>query len=104
LDGGFNGAKIISEFGIIGILLIFYYMKISRSASRDIIKNTNTTAKLFSCSIILAYAVELFIRGAGYFSSSSIFLIAAFYIFFKCKATNNKLNPSHHLNLNNWGP
>jgi hypothetical protein len=104
LDGGFNLAKIVSEFGFLGALLICFYIWISLRAILEINKKYNTTAQVFSCSILVAYTVELFIRGVGYFSSNSIFLIAAFYIFWQSKVPRNKINPSHYLDLKNLEP
>ena len=104
LDGGFNLAKIVSEFGFFGALLVCFYIWISLRATLELNKKHNTTAQIFSYSILVAYTVELFIRGVGYFSSSSIFLIAAFYIFWQSKILRNKINPSYHLYLKNLGP
>ena len=98
-DGGFNLVKIVSEFGVFGTLLIFFYIWILFRAVLRLTKKDNTTAQVFSYSILVAYTVELFLRGVGYFSSGSIFLVAAFYIFWQSKAHNNRLKPSHHLDL-----
>jgi hypothetical protein len=37
-------------------------------------------SKVFAAAIILCYWIELFVRGAGYFTGTSIMLVAAFRI------------------------
>ncbi|MFP3515254.1 hypothetical protein SB766_03530 [Pseudomonas sp. SIMBA_077] len=86
-DGGFLAAKIISEFGIFGILIILYasilmykcFLEARKfaKAPQDI---TDVKRIIFSC-IIASFCVEIFIRGYGYFSSGFyLFLVAMFYL------------------------
>lgn len=86
-DGGFLAAKIISEFGYLGIYLMFAYLlycfKCVITTRRILIKhraNDNITP-LICYGIITTFSVELFVRGVGYFSPGVfIFLIAFFYL------------------------
>ena len=77
-DGGFLAAKIVAEFGILGIILLLIYVrKIIQSLvylsgiRRDSSVNFNIACHVFLyCSI-----VEFFVRGIGYFSPS-LFILA----------------------------
>lgn len=82
LDGGFSLVKIISEFGIFGIILIISYIYLTFNS----IKSLRLTIKglkyspyiiLFSHVILVSYSVELFIRGQGYFTGTSVMLAMA---------------------------
>lgn len=71
-DASFLMGKILSEFGIIGLFFLFFYYKNSL-LSFILIQQKNKIKKyyelkLFFSSCILTYLVELFIRGAGYFT------------------------------------
>lgn len=81
-DGGFLISKIISEFGIIGLISVFLCLKfifIAFFQLREIAQNRNE--KLFiivlSYSYIVSFSVELFIRGSGYFTPSTLMTAAA---------------------------
>ena len=81
-DGGFSLVKIISEFGIIGIILIIFYIYLtfySIKSLRLIIKGLKFSPYiiLFSHIILVTFSLELFIRGQGYFTGSSAMLAMA---------------------------
>lgn len=85
-DGGFLAAKILAEFGILGAIFILYYLKISLEAfvflkkQILIINNRQNLKHQLVAVIIFAFSVELFVRGAGYFSSGVfLFIFALFY-------------------------
>ena len=86
-DGGFLAAKIIAEFGVIGLGAILYISIIMYKcfmAARKFTKNQKDAldlkAIIFSC-IIASFCIEIFIRGYGYFSSGFyLFLISMFYL------------------------
>ena len=80
LDGGFNMAKLVSEFGIFGVLLLmlyFYYLVRSVRLLRRVALygESHPAALVFSASCIVGYLVELLLRGTGYFTPSGILLI-----------------------------
>jgi hypothetical protein len=82
LDGGFTFAKIVSEFGALGLALIAGYLilayaalKMLRAAARS--QASLKASKTFAGAVILCYSIELFVRGGGYFTGTSLLLIAA---------------------------
>ena len=82
LDGGFTIAKIIAEFGVFGVMSLLGYFAISLKALtvlRSSIKKTSSTHPviLFSAGVILAYWLELAVRGAGYFTPGGLIMLAA---------------------------
>ncbi len=86
-DGGFLAAKVIAEFGLIGVLFVFYYIfllffiiiKISNAQNSEI-KNIDPVFLLALCSIF-SFSYEFFIRGVGYFSPGIfLFLCSVFYL------------------------
>jgi hypothetical protein len=108
LDGGFTLAKIISEFGIFGIFLIIFYIFFTFYS----IKSLRLTIKGLKCSpyiilfshvILVSFSVELFIRGQGYFTGSSIMLAMAItsIVSFKRQIRSSRItveisSPSHY--------
>lgn len=83
LDGGSLAPKIIGEFGIFGIFAIliylYYFIKTTRwlrSVSLHKISD-GQYKKIFFMSCFVMFCVDLFIRGAGYFSSSGFLFMAA---------------------------
>lgn len=96
LDGSFLAAKLITEFGVLGIIIscLFLYMAyksfvlirihlsfIDRGVS--IFKNSD----VFGFCVLYVFTAELFLRGYGYFSPT--FLLALYFLFFPL---NHKLN------------
>jgi hypothetical protein len=85
-DGGFLAAKILSELGILGAIFIIYYLKIGLEAFIFVTKQISVSnfrpdlKPLLVAAIILAFSVELFLRGSGYFSPGVfLFIFALFY-------------------------
>ena len=81
-DGGFTLAKGTSEFGAFGfIAIIFYGLLAARAAwmlrAIALRKREATMAAVLAMSVISGYMVEAFIRGIGYFSGSTMMLVAA---------------------------
>lgn len=87
-DGGFLAAKIVAEFGVIGIILLLYYLILlvrSWLIFRKIeISQLKSYELLFFASIITIFS-ELFFRGLGYFTSNIFILIACIYLNHKLK-------------------
>ena len=79
--------KLISEFGIFAIIFLFFYAKIFFDSASQIIKNLSSNfpyidpkALLINCFIV-CFAVNLLIRGIGYFTTSTFFfIVACFYL------------------------
>jgi hypothetical protein len=80
-DGGFTLAKLIGEFGILALVIIFYYIKYFIKSFK-IIFNPKADPKLvFAAILVIAYSIELIVRGLGYFNVSLLFLgMALLYI------------------------
>ncbi|MGE4444832.1 MAG: hypothetical protein AB7E37_07695 [Candidatus Altimarinota bacterium] len=82
-DGGTTGSKLISEVGIIGVLLLFlyklYFFKIIYRLKK---KFSNFDFKdIFFFCVYIMFFVELYIRGVGYFSGTLfLFLTSIFYL------------------------
>lgn len=91
-DGGFFAAKLISELGVIGIIFtLFFIITIGKSAFkiRAILKQNGDTTNFVAIAAytsIIAFSVEFFVRGAGYFSPGFfIFLVSLSLIMSKKK-------------------
>lgn len=79
-DGSFMLAKLLTEFGIFGLIILFYYIKYFKLSIKNI-NNLNLEHSVhLSLSFILAYCVEILFRGVGYFNSSLLLLTASIYI------------------------
>ncbi len=96
-DGGFLMAKIIGEFGFLGLLVIFFYIiqlfkSISYLRSFVIYKAFGKSRDIyfpvkliFAHSVIFAFCIEMFARGYGYFSPGVFLVIVAFFLIQKNK-------------------
>lgn len=79
-DGGFTLAKLISEFGLVGIVALgFYGTKVARSFV-DLRRQPAPTAETFAKAVILCFLVELLVRGVGYFTGTTILLVASLWL------------------------
>jgi len=80
-DATFLAGKFISEFGIFGIFFLLLYFFLFIKNIYNIKKNKkfkkNHNLYLFFASIIISFSVELFVRGAGYFTSSTFLFLAS---------------------------
>jgi len=82
-DGSFLAAKLVSELGILGIVLVAMSVAAMIRAAlllrrMTLIPNLGQPANMrFAAAAICAFATEMFVRGIGYFSSTVILFIAA---------------------------
>ena len=82
IDGGFTAAKLIAEFGILGIMIVCWFawncvkaVVILRNAS---LQDTELdTGLILCCSIICGYSIEMFTRGVGYFSGTTFLVLCS---------------------------
>jgi hypothetical protein len=86
-DGGFTFSKILSEFGIFGLCLMGFYIFAAFNSFfilRRYSENSNSLGvhKVFAASVLLAFSLEFFIRGAGYFTPTILIFISALYLNF----------------------
>lgn len=88
-DGGFTAAKIIGEFGILGIFILGYYFKFLILSFKILFAKVEDLKMILSAIFIVSYVIELFVRGIGYFNVSLVFLICAIlYIKYNYKSAN----------------
>jgi len=82
-DGGFVAVKLISEFGLLGITLIIFYLllffKIVMYMRKMLLSNVKYESSLdiFFLSCYVMYSIDLFFRGTGYFSSTGFLFVAS---------------------------
>lgn len=81
-DGGFTFSKIISEFGFVGIFIFLIFLMFLIRALIKLRKVSIGAEKNFpivtlSECFILSYVIELFIRGAGYFTPTTLVVLAS---------------------------
>ena len=78
-DGGFTAAKVVAEFGVVGVLImilfIYYFIKQWIRYTKISINTLDSHEVLFFASIITIFS-EFFFRGIGYFSASMFLFIA----------------------------
>lgn len=81
-DGGSIAPKLISEFGLLGILTLLIYLlffsSILRSLSDISFSSTKKNYKniFFQCIFVTSF-IDIFIRGTGYFNPPVLLLLAA---------------------------
>jgi hypothetical protein len=82
-DGSFVASKLISEFGILAIMvLVVYWVYFAKHFSwlREVSRNGGETVdcrKVFFLACFVMFSVDLFLRGTGYFSASGFIFIAS---------------------------
>lgn len=77
-DGGFVIAKFVSEFGIFGICFILIYVLFSIIV---VLRPKKTFVDKFCFCVLILFSVELFVRGAGYFTPGTyIFFASMFFL------------------------
>ncbi|MGS4880491.1 hypothetical protein [Photobacterium damselae] len=86
-DMGFFMAKIVVEFGMLGIIFIIYYINVLLFS----FKNRNIDkGKLIIFGMLISSIVEVFFRSPGYFSIGIYFLFVA--LFYHIKTNQNFLS------------
>lgn len=82
-DAGLTAPKIISELGILGILIVILYLKYFIVILKKL-KSEINFKMIFAYSIFLSFSIDLFIRGIGYFNPPFfLFIVSLFIIFTK---------------------
>lgn len=82
-DGSTVGSKLVAEFGVVGILLIGAFVARGLRVAMWLRRIASGTASaerafevFFACSFVM-FAVDLFIRGTGYFNSTAFLFVAS---------------------------
>ncbi len=93
-DGGFLAAKIIGELGLFGILIVLIYLRFCLKAykfltvkkSKLSVYQDKVTLLRICSGFIIAFILEMFFRGLGYFSVGALMTMIAMFVFwFKSK-------------------
>lgn len=96
-DGGTTGAKIVYEFGLIGIMFIIFYLygflKLVMLIKKEKIVDTKI---LFLASYYFSFFIELFVRGVGYFSPNIILTVTSFFFVTHTIINNRKVLFNEH--------
>ena len=81
-DGSFVAAKLIAEFGVVGLFMIFLYIRlviralfILRACHFNL--EVISQKKMIGATIVVTFGIELFFRGYGYFSPGVLIFLAA---------------------------
>lgn len=91
-DGGFLAAKLIIEFGFLGIILVLGYLVLFIKSCLRIRRNKyhNNNFLLIADLLFIGFFVDMFIRSAGYFTLGMfLFIVALFLRLKKQKNFNN---------------
>jgi hypothetical protein len=75
-DGSFVFAKIGSEFGVFGIVAGIAFLVLFARSLRCLRSNSERAAVTFARCIVVAYIVDMFVRGTGYFTQSTLLFIS----------------------------
>lgn len=85
-DGGFLAAKMIAEFGVIGLAVVVYYIyslqrsvfEINRLSNQKITTDEHKK-KILMHGIVISFFVEMLLRGYGYFSPGVFMVLSCFF-------------------------
>ena len=95
LDGGAVAPKIIGEFGVLGVVILFAYLFYFAKSARWLRKISmgevalQARPRVFFLSCFVMYCIDLFVRGSGYFSSSGFLFVASLMWIILFKRTND---------------
>lgn len=76
-DGSFVLSKLGSEFGAAGLLLVVGYALFALKCLRALRSRRGSLNQHFARCVILAFSVDMFVRGTGYFSQSTLLFVGA---------------------------
>lgn len=82
-DGGFTAAKLLSELGFLGLAICIGYFAMALRVSWRLRAHAlgsriiSSPALLFAGAMMTGFAIELLVRGLGYFSGSAFLALAS---------------------------
>ncbi|WP_020411338.1 hypothetical protein [Microbulbifer variabilis] len=92
-DGGFLAAKIVGEFGVLGLVFLFLYMitllssvlynhRFLKAYKKDQVSALGffPVSSVLGSSLMVAFSIELFTRGYGYFSPGILLAMTSFFL------------------------
>jgi hypothetical protein len=95
LDGGFVFAKLAAEFGVLGMLLGALFLIVAARSMLALRRGRERAAIMFARCVVVCFFVDMFARGTGYFSGSTLLAITAISIL---------VNDRRHLDLSRGEP
>ena len=105
LDGGFTFSKLASELGVLGAALTLGFVLVAgltslqlRSGSKRHATGMHATqsvkpALTFARCAVVSFLLEMFVRGAGYFTGTSLLMVAGLW-FMQTQMARRKTRPS----------
>ena len=85
LDGGSNGAKIVGEFGLIGLfslgVIVYKISYAFRELRQKALSSLNIRPDIFFVCVIYTSFIEFFVRGVGYFTPTFFMLFVALFFY-----------------------
>ncbi len=83
-DGGFTLSKLVSEFGLLGIALALLHLLATLRATERLRLHARglqplPAAQRLACAVVVGFTIELLVRGAGYFTGSSLLYAASLF-------------------------
>lgn len=82
MDGGTTASKLIGEFGVLGVVVVFFVLWQAFISLNKLQEHKYFSGVLlFMHCIAIAFLVEFFVRGVGYFSSGVfMYFLSLFYL------------------------
>ncbi|MEC5212819.1 hypothetical protein RCH06_001360 [Polaromonas sp. CG_9.5] len=85
-DGSFLLAKVVSEFGILGMIIIggisLFIGKVAVRLRAIANGLYSAPAYTFSCCVIVTFVLEIYVRGTGYYSGTMILFLTSIHYYF----------------------
>lgn len=79
-DGGSLGPKLIAETGLLGFILLLFYLSFAyKVVKKFLLRKIKGSKNIFFLGVYLFFSIELFIRGTGYFSLMSFLFLSSLY-------------------------
>lgn len=89
-DGGFVLAKVVSEFGALGVLVVLGYIVLAVRCTLQLRNVRSDAAVTLARCVIVTYSVDMFFRGTGYFTQSGLVFIAALAVLAKSRVASSR--------------
>jgi hypothetical protein len=88
MDGSFVFAKLAAELGLVGLLLALAYVVTSAHSLLALRRGGVGATMTFAHCLVVAYGVDMFVRGTGYFVQSTLLFISGVTILFLERGSN----------------
>lgn len=98
LDGGFTFAKLASEFGYLGLMACAAFLWLTGRSARALQRIAAHRAAahpvevLAHCAIV-SYLLEMFVRGAGYFTATGLLLATGLWLLARRRTSTRQARP-----------